>query len=73
MLGSVALSIGFCVVLTARGLGSECVYDLPSGPTIIVLAGAAGLLVVIAARVLAQVLNLWPHPQKNVYQGQDVE
>lgn len=45
------LSVVFCLVFTSTGLGVSYMYDLPSGPTIILLAGAVYLVVVIAGRV----------------------
>jgi len=46
-----ALSVVFCLLFTAAGLASSYTCNLPSGPTIIVFAGAAYLIVVIATRL----------------------
>ena len=45
------LSVVFCLVFTSTGLGVSYMYDLPSGPTIILFAGAVYLVVVIAGRL----------------------
>lgn len=47
-----ALSVVFCAVFTTAGLGLSYSADLPAGPTIIVIAGAAYLLVAILGRLL---------------------
>ncbi len=44
------LSVFFCMFFTTAGLGTSYVYDLPSGPTVIVLAGAVYLTVALAGR-----------------------
>ena len=46
-----ALAIFFCMAFTAAGLAWSYGPNLPPGPTIIVIAGAAYLLVAIAVRV----------------------
>jgi len=45
------LSVAFCLVFSTVGLGVSYTYDLPSGPTIILFAGAVYLVVVIAGRL----------------------
>jgi zinc transport system permease protein len=47
----IALSIAICMVVTAVGLAVSFAYDLPSGPTIIVIAGAAYLAAAAAGRL----------------------
>jgi len=47
-----ALSVVFCAAFTTVGLGASYSADLPTGPTIIVIAGAAYLLVVALSRLL---------------------
>jgi zinc transport system permease protein len=47
-----ALSVVFCLLFTVFGLGISYDYDLPSGPTIIVLAAAVYLVVTLAGRLL---------------------
>jgi zinc transport system permease protein len=46
-----ALSVVFCLLFTAFGLGVSYSYELPSGPTIIVLAAAVYLVVTLAGRL----------------------
>jgi zinc transport system permease protein len=46
------LAIFFCMIFNVAGLGYSYVHDLPTGPTIIALAGAVYLLVVIGHHVL---------------------
>jgi len=45
------LSVGFCMLFTTVGLGVSFTYDLPSGPTIIVFAGAVYLAVAFGRRL----------------------
>jgi zinc transport system permease protein len=45
------LAVVFCLVFTSAGLACSYAYDLPTGPTIIVLSGAVYLVVVIASRL----------------------
>ena len=47
----IALSVVLCMALTALGLVVSFVYDLPSGPTIIVLAGAAYMAATVLGRL----------------------
>jgi zinc transport system permease protein len=51
-----ALAAGLCMAFTGVGLAVSYAQNLPSGPTIILLAGAVYLLVVAAARAR----QLWP-------------
>jgi len=46
-----ALAVGFCMLFTAAGIGVSYVYNLPTGPTIILLAGAAYLAVTAGRRL----------------------
>lgn len=46
------LSVVFCAAFTVGGLGLSYSEDLPAGPTIIVIAGAAYLLVATLGRLL---------------------
>ncbi|MFQ6673020.1 MAG: metal ABC transporter permease [Candidatus Tectimicrobiota bacterium] len=46
-----ALAVTFCMVFVAVGLAGSYAYNLPSGPTIIVLAGAVYLAVVVGSRL----------------------
>ena len=43
-----AVAVGACLLFTVAGIGLSYHYDLPSGPTIILLAGAVYLLVLVA-------------------------
>ena len=45
------LAVLFCMAFTAAGLASSYAADLPSGPTIILIGGAAYLLAAITKRV----------------------
>lgn len=46
----IILSIVFCMLFTVTGLAYSYVFNLPSGPTIITLAGGAYLIVTIFSR-----------------------
>lgn len=46
-----ALAVLFCMAFTISGLAVSYVYDLPSGPTIIMVGGAVYLLVVSGGRL----------------------
>ncbi len=46
-----ALAAGLCMAFTAVGLGFSYAHNLPSGPTIILVAGGVYLLVVVAPRL----------------------
>jgi zinc transport system permease protein len=46
-----AFAAGLCMAFTAAGLGLSYVHNLPSGPTIILLAGGGDLLVLVAVRM----------------------
>ena len=46
-----ALAVLFCMAFTTSGLAVSYVYDLPSGPTIIMVGGAVYLLVVAGGRL----------------------
>jgi len=52
-----AFSVAFCVLFTITGLGCSYSYNLPSGPTIIVIAGAAYLAVIVAMRLWKRLLS----------------
>jgi ABC-type Mn2+/Zn2+ transport system permease subunit len=45
------LSVFFCLVFNSVGLGISYSYDLPSGPTIIVLAGVVYLAAAVLCRL----------------------
>jgi len=59
------LSVIFCLVFTAAGLTCSYTYDLPSGPTIIIFAGAVYLVVMLGAWLR----KLWSlrHARRNGY------
>ncbi|MBD3335296.1 MAG: iron chelate uptake ABC transporter family permease subunit [Candidatus Eisenbacteria bacterium] len=46
-----ALAVLFCMLFTSAGLGLSYSYDLPTGPTIIVLAGSVYLLITFGRRL----------------------
>ncbi len=46
-----ALSVVFCLIFTVSGLAISYPHDLPSGPTIIIVAGTAYLLAMAGVRV----------------------
>ncbi|MBN2474538.1 MAG: metal ABC transporter permease [Pirellulales bacterium] len=46
------LAVLFCVVFVTAGLGISYPYDLPTGPVIVVLAGAVYLAVAVGCRLL---------------------
>lgn len=52
-----ALAAGFCMVFTGAGLGVSYAHNLPSGPTIILLAGGVYLVVVVAPRLRKMLLR----------------
>lgn len=45
-------SILFCMIVNTLGLAVSYIYNLPTGPTIIALAGAAYLVVIVGKRVV---------------------
>jgi len=45
------VSVGCCMAFTVSGLAASYTYDLPSGPTIILIGGAVYLLVVLSRRI----------------------
>jgi zinc transport system permease protein len=48
------LAVLFCMVFTSSGLAVSYVYDLPSGPTIILIGGAVYLLAIASGRAFAR-------------------
>jgi len=48
------LAVAFCLIFTASGLAVSYTSNLPSGPVIIVIAGAAYILVALGTRFVAR-------------------
>ncbi len=45
------LAVGFCAAFVVAGLAWSYTYDLPSGPTIVIVAGAVYIVVVVGSRL----------------------
>jgi zinc transport system permease protein len=52
-----AIAVVACMVFTATGLSYSYTYNLPSGPTIIIVAAAAYLVIIMGGRLVRRVLR----------------